>query len=317
MTEADDAIALGTDIQRRIGVKTSRDEPLARFTTMRVGGPADLFAEVAQPVRAARHSSGSPGAGTCPTSSSGGARPRHQRRRDPRPGHAGPRPGHAHRRRPLIADAGLPMAKAATRPSRRACPGSSSGSRSRAPSEVPCGPTPARTTPTSPASSRRLSSCAADGTEGVARREASGSATATAGSSTCAARRAAGVVTWTRPSADARRPGAIARAARRDPHAGARHTSRSACRRPAASSATRRRLRRPPHRGAGLKGHRVGGAAVSEKHANFIVNDQKGTAADVRRLGELVRAVVADRSGSTLVSRSCSSATGASWEPAP
>ena len=39
-----DAIALGTDIQRRLGVKTSRDEPLARFTTMRVGGPADLFA---------------------------------------------------------------------------------------------------------------------------------------------------------------------------------------------------------------------------------------------------------------------------------
>ena len=39
-----DAVATGTDIQRRIGVKTSRDEPLARFTTMRVGGPADLFA---------------------------------------------------------------------------------------------------------------------------------------------------------------------------------------------------------------------------------------------------------------------------------
>ncbi|MDP9482823.1 MAG: FAD-binding protein, partial [Chloroflexota bacterium] len=39
-----DAITLGTDIQRRLGVKTSRDEPLARFTTMRVGGPADLFA---------------------------------------------------------------------------------------------------------------------------------------------------------------------------------------------------------------------------------------------------------------------------------
>src|SRR5215471_1136152 len=41
-----DAIAVGTDIQRRIGVKTSRDEPLGRFTTMRVGGPADLFATV-------------------------------------------------------------------------------------------------------------------------------------------------------------------------------------------------------------------------------------------------------------------------------
>jgi UDP-N-acetylmuramate dehydrogenase len=41
-----DALAVGTAIQRRIGVKTSRDEPLARFTTMRVGGPADLFASV-------------------------------------------------------------------------------------------------------------------------------------------------------------------------------------------------------------------------------------------------------------------------------
>ena len=41
-----DAVEIGTAIQRRIGVKTSRDEPLARFTTMRVGGPADLFATV-------------------------------------------------------------------------------------------------------------------------------------------------------------------------------------------------------------------------------------------------------------------------------
>ncbi|HVA85835.1 MAG TPA: UDP-N-acetylmuramate dehydrogenase, partial [Candidatus Saccharimonadales bacterium] len=39
-----DPLAIGTEIQRRLGVKTSRDEPLARFTTMRVGGPADLFA---------------------------------------------------------------------------------------------------------------------------------------------------------------------------------------------------------------------------------------------------------------------------------
>ena len=38
-----DAFAIGTDIQRRIGVKTERDAPLGRFTTMRVGGPADLF----------------------------------------------------------------------------------------------------------------------------------------------------------------------------------------------------------------------------------------------------------------------------------
>jgi UDP-N-acetylmuramate dehydrogenase len=52
---------------------------------------------------------------------------------------------------------------------------------------------------------------------------------------------------------------------------------------------------------AGLKGLRIGGAAVSEKHANFIVNDQKGTAADVRHLAERVRAAVRARSGVTLV----------------
>ncbi len=48
---------------------------------------------------------------------------------------------------------------------------------------------------------------------------------------------------------------------------------------------------------AGLKGLRIGGAVVSEKHANFIVNDQKGRAADVRRLAERVRAEVLARHG--------------------
>lgn len=40
---------------------------------------------------------------------------------------------------------------------------------------------------------------------------------------------------------------------------------------------------------AGLKGRRVGGAVVSERHANFLVNDRDATAADVERLIELVR----------------------------
>jgi UDP-N-acetylmuramate dehydrogenase len=52
---------------------------------------------------------------------------------------------------------------------------------------------------------------------------------------------------------------------------------------------------------AGLKGTRIGGASVSEKHANFIVNDQHGTATDVRRLGDHVRAIVAERTGVELV----------------
>lgn len=43
---------------------------------------------------------------------------------------------------------------------------------------------------------------------------------------------------------------------------------------------------------AGLKGLRIGGATVSPKHANFIVSDGTGTAADVRRLADHVRATI-------------------------
>jgi UDP-N-acetylmuramate dehydrogenase len=46
---------------------------------------------------------------------------------------------------------------------------------------------------------------------------------------------------------------------------------------------------------AGLKGHRVGSARVSELHANFIVTDRGGSAADVRTLGDAVRATVEER----------------------
>ena len=48
---------------------------------------------------------------------------------------------------------------------------------------------------------------------------------------------------------------------------------------------------------AGLKGHRIGTAHVSEMHANFIVTDRGARAADVRALGDHVRATVADRFG--------------------
>lgn len=48
---------------------------------------------------------------------------------------------------------------------------------------------------------------------------------------------------------------------------------------------------------AGLKGFRMGSAAVSSKHANFVQADEGGSADDVRRLMEHVRQVVADRAG--------------------
>lgn len=51
---------------------------------------------------------------------------------------------------------------------------------------------------------------------------------------------------------------------------------------------------------AGLKGTRVGGAVVSEKHAGFVVNEGGATAADVLALVELIRTRVYDASGVTL-----------------
>jgi len=47
----------------------------------------------------------------------------------------------------------------------------------------------------------------------------------------------------------------------------------------------------------GLKGKRVGGAVVSEKHANFIVNTGGATAADVLELIEIIRERVMSEKG--------------------
>lgn len=51
---------------------------------------------------------------------------------------------------------------------------------------------------------------------------------------------------------------------------------------------------------AGLKGMRVGGASVSEKHCGFVVNDLRGTAADIDNLMKLVVMKVYETSGVTL-----------------
>jgi UDP-N-acetylmuramate dehydrogenase len=48
---------------------------------------------------------------------------------------------------------------------------------------------------------------------------------------------------------------------------------------------------------AGLKGRKVGGAMISDVHANFIVNAGGATAADVVRLIKLVRETVEEKNG--------------------
>ena len=51
---------------------------------------------------------------------------------------------------------------------------------------------------------------------------------------------------------------------------------------------------------AGLRGKRLGGAQMSEKHPNFLINTGSATATDLESLGELVRKRVFKHSGNTL-----------------
>ena len=48
---------------------------------------------------------------------------------------------------------------------------------------------------------------------------------------------------------------------------------------------------------AGLKGTRIGGAVISDRHANFIIAEPEGTSNDVLRLIEIVRSQVHERLG--------------------
>ncbi|UFS72831.1 UDP-N-acetylmuramate dehydrogenase [Geomonas sp. RF6] len=56
---------------------------------------------------------------------------------------------------------------------------------------------------------------------------------------------------------------------------------------------------------AGLRNRRVGGAMVSEKHANYIINTGNATARDVRELAALIRDEVAQKTGVLLQEEVC------------
>ena len=51
----------------------------------------------------------------------------------------------------------------------------------------------------------------------------------------------------------------------------------------------------------GMRGTRIGGAMVSEKHANFIVNEDHARAEDVVQLVEVIQKEVQDRFGVELI----------------
>ena len=292
-----DAIAVGTEIQRRIGVKTSRDEPLARFTTMRVGGPADLFAtvhnafELKALVRFARSRSLPHvllGRGSDVVIADAGVRGLVIQNRAEGSRVDGTR---------YTVESGVAMARAATETQRAgltglefglAIPGTVGGAvwanAGAHESDVA----------TILESARVLD---ADGREAVVAGADLGFAYRDSVFKHVPDDAPAQLVldaTFTLTEAD---PDTIKE--RLDEIRRWRQTHQ-----PLGIPSAGSVFRNPPGDsagrlidGAGLKGLRMGGAVVSEKHANFIVNDQKGTAGDVRRLAEHVRAEVERRDG--------------------
>jgi UDP-N-acetylmuramate dehydrogenase len=55
----------------------------------------------------------------------------------------------------------------------------------------------------------------------------------------------------------------------------------------------------------GLKGYCIGGACVSEKHANFIINMGNATAANIEELISYVQAKVNEQHGVALLTEVC------------
>jgi UDP-N-acetylmuramate dehydrogenase len=292
-----DAFEVGREIQRRIGVKTSRDEPLGRFTTMRVGGPADLFVvahnrmELRALLRFARARSLPHvvlGRGSDVVISDRGIRGIVIQDRAEGSKLDGER---------YVADAGVPMARAATETQKAgltglefglAIPGTVGGAVWANAGAHDAEIAQVLESADVLLSDGREARLAADELD-LAYRDsrlkhppADGPAEwvlgATFGLAPADAERIRERLDEIRRWRQAHQPLGI-------PSAG------SVFRNPEGDSAGRL------IDSTGLKGRRIGGASVSEKHANFIVNDQRGSAADVRRLGDEVRDAVEARHG--------------------
>jgi len=299
-----DALATGTDIQRRLGVKTVRDEALARHTTMRVGGPADLFAvahnafELRGLIRLARART-IPflvlGRGSNLVVADAGFRGLVIQARAEASRVDGDR---------YHADAGVPMARAATETQAAgltglefglAIPGTAGGA-----VWANAGAHGADTA----AVLESATLLRADGSEAVVPveeldftyRHSRLKAANQPGSANPAEIVLATVfrLAPADPAAIKEQLDDIRRWRREHQPLGI-PSAGSVFRNPEGDSAGRL------VDALGLKGYRRGGAAVSEKHANFIVNDAKGTAADVRAVAEHVRAEVRRRTGIDLV----------------
>lgn len=311
-----DLLRLGTDIQRRIGVKTSRHEPLARFTTMRVGGPADLFAEVHNLfelralVRFAR-SRELPyfllGRGSNLVISDQGMR-----------GLVIYNRAQQYRFEGTIftADSGLPMAKAATVGRIEGLSGLEFGL------AIP-GTVGGAVWANAGAHEADVRSVLleanvmrADGSEQVLNRDGLSLSYRDSLLKHSPAH-SPDVVTWASFRLSPAEPAVIA--GRLDEIRRWRQAHQPLGM-PSAGSVFRNPADGPSAGvlidGLGLKGTRSGGAVVSQKHANFIVNDQSGSAADVRRLAEQVRAAVLHEHGLSLEFEIVFAGDWSAWEEA-
>ena len=309
-----DLAKLGTDIQRRIGVKTSRREPLARFTTMRVGGPADLFAEVynlfelralVRFARARELPYFLLGRGSDLVISDAGVRGLviHNKAQQVR-----------FEGTSFTADSGLPMAKAATLGRAEGLSGLEFGL------AIP-GTVGGAVWANAGAHDAEMKDVlveagvlTSDGSEQTLTNDELGFAYRESQLKHSDPGRP-DVVTWATFRLQGADPEVITerldeiRKWRQAHQPLGLPSAGSVFRNPSPELSAGKLID-----DLGMKGLRLGGAVVSEKHANFIVNDQNGTASDVRRLGEHVRGVVRRETGHDLVFEIVFAGDWSDWE---